>query len=107
MTADCDKKTSEAICLSISVPYACAWCEIKDGQLTLIPHPDSGEQTRTFRHPSEVEVASRTASMRRFCVRVGGGIALAYNVQTPMLALNLGATAPLVISALSKKQPTT
>ena len=42
----------------------------------------------------------------RLCLAaVGGGIALAYNVQTPMLALNLGATAPLVISALSKRQP--
>jgi len=68
MIADCDKKTSEAICLSISVPYACAWCEIKDGQLTLIPHPDSGEQTRTFRYPSKVEVVGRVTGI---AMRIG------------------------------------
>ncbi len=41
----------------------------------------------------------------RLCLAaVGGGIAVAYDVQTPMLALNLGATAPLVIGALSKRR---
>jgi len=40
--------------LDIRTGYACGWCEIKDGQLTLIPHPNSGEQTRTFRYPNEV-----------------------------------------------------
>jgi hypothetical protein len=34
--------------LDIRTGYACGWCEIKDGVLTLIPHPDSGEETRTF-----------------------------------------------------------
>jgi len=31
--------------------------------LTLIPHPDSGERTRTFRHPSEVEVVGRVTGV--------------------------------------------
>lgn len=33
----------------------------------------------------------------------GGGLAVAYGVQTPILALNIGATAPLLIRALSKR----
>jgi transcriptional regulator with XRE-family HTH domain len=45
--------------LDIRTGYACAWCEIKDGVLTLIPHPHSGQQTRTFRHPHEAEVVGR------------------------------------------------
>jgi len=40
----------------IRTGYACGWCEIKDGVLTLIPHPHSGQQTRTFRHHNEAEV---------------------------------------------------
>lgn len=49
--------------LDIRSGYVCGWCEIKDGQLTLIPHPDSGEQTRTFRYPSEVEVVGRVTGV--------------------------------------------
>ena len=45
--------------LDLRTGYACAWCEIKNGMLTLIPHPLSGQQTRTFRHPHEVEVVGR------------------------------------------------
>jgi transcriptional regulator with XRE-family HTH domain len=54
--------------LDIRTGYACGWCEIKDGVLTLIPHPDSGEQTRTFRHPSEVEVVGRVTGI---AMRIG------------------------------------
>jgi hypothetical protein len=49
--------------LDIRTGYACGWCEIKDGQLTLIPHPDSGEQTRTFRYPDEVDVVGRVTGI--------------------------------------------
>jgi len=49
--------------LDIRTGYACGWCEIKEGHLTLIPHPDSGEQTRTFRYPSEVEVVGRVGGL--------------------------------------------
>jgi hypothetical protein len=49
--------------LDIRTGYACGWCEIKDGLLTLVPHPDSGVQTRTFRHPSEVEVVGRVTGI--------------------------------------------
>lgn len=51
--------------LDIRTGYACGWCEIKDGVLTLIPHPDSGEETRTFRYPSEVSVVGRVTGIAR------------------------------------------
>jgi transcriptional regulator with XRE-family HTH domain len=39
--------------------YACGWCQIEDGVLTLVPHPDSPEKVRTFRHPAEAEIVGR------------------------------------------------
>jgi hypothetical protein len=45
--------------LDIRTGYLCGWCEIKNGVLTLVPHPLSGQQTRTFRHPDEAEVVGR------------------------------------------------
>jgi transcriptional regulator with XRE-family HTH domain len=45
--------------LDIRTGYACGWCQLEDGILTLIPHPDSGVKARNFRHPSEVEVVGR------------------------------------------------
>jgi hypothetical protein len=52
----------------IRTGYACGWCQIENGILTLIPHPDSGEPTRTFRHPSEIEVVGRVT---RIAMRIG------------------------------------
>jgi transcriptional regulator with XRE-family HTH domain len=49
--------------LDIRTGYACGWCQIQNGVLTLIPHPDSGEPTRTFRYPSEVEVVGRVTGI--------------------------------------------
>ena len=49
--------------LDIRTGYACGWCEVKDGVLTLIPHPDSGQQTRTFRYPDEVDVVGRVTGI--------------------------------------------
>src|ERR1700746_3268846 len=49
--------------LDIRTGYACAWCEIKDGMLELIPHPDSGLPTRTFRYPDEAEVVGRVTGV--------------------------------------------
>jgi transcriptional regulator with XRE-family HTH domain len=49
--------------LDIRTGYACGWCQLEDGVLTLIPHPDSGEPTRTFRYPSEVEVVGRVTGI--------------------------------------------
>ena len=49
--------------LDIRNGYKCGWCEVKDGVLTLIPHPDSGEQTQTFRYPDEVSVVGRVTAI--------------------------------------------
>lgn len=49
--------------LDIRTGYACGWCEIKDGVLTLLPHPHSGQQTRTFRYPHEAEVVGRVTAV--------------------------------------------
>jgi hypothetical protein len=49
--------------LDIRTGYACGWCELKDGVLTLVPHPDSGVETRTFRFPSEVSVVGRVTAV--------------------------------------------
>jgi len=54
--------------LDIRVGYACGWCQIEDGVLTLIPHPDSGERTRTFSYPSEAEVVGRVTGI---ALRIG------------------------------------
>jgi hypothetical protein len=52
-----------SIFLDIRTGYACGWCEIKNGVLTLIPHSHSGQLTRTFRHPSEAEVVGRVTGV--------------------------------------------
>jgi transcriptional regulator with XRE-family HTH domain len=49
--------------LDIRTGYACAWCEIKNGVLELIPHPDSGVPTRSFRYPGEVDVVGRVTGV--------------------------------------------
>jgi transcriptional regulator with XRE-family HTH domain len=49
--------------LDIRTGYACGWCQLEDGILTLIPHPDSGVKARSFRHPSEVEVVGRVTEI--------------------------------------------
>jgi hypothetical protein len=55
--------------LDIRTGYACGWCQIENGVLTLIPHPDSGEPARTFRHPSEVEIVGRVTGV---AIRISG-----------------------------------
>jgi transcriptional regulator with XRE-family HTH domain len=49
--------------LDIRSGYACGWCQIDQGILTLIPHPDSGVKARSFRHPDEVEVVGRVSTI--------------------------------------------
>jgi len=49
--------------LDVRTGYACGWCELKNGILTLVPHPHSGEQTRTFRCPLEAEVVGRVTAV--------------------------------------------
>lgn len=49
--------------LDIRTGYACGWCQIENGVLTLIPHPDSGVKARTFRYPSEVDIVGRVTGI--------------------------------------------
>ena len=49
--------------LDIRTGYACGWCELKNGILTLVPHPNSGEQTRTFRYPHEADVIGQVTAV--------------------------------------------
>jgi len=49
--------------LDIRKGYKCGWCELKNGVLTLIPHPDSGWQTQSFRFPDEVSVVGRVTAV--------------------------------------------
>jgi hypothetical protein len=65
--------------LDIRSGYKCGWCELKNGVLTFIPHPDSGEQTQSFRFPDEVSVVGRVTAItmsieeERFVVRLDEG----------------------------------
>jgi len=43
--------------------YACGWCQIEDGQLTLVPHPDSPEKIQMFRYPDEAEIVGRVTGI--------------------------------------------
>jgi hypothetical protein len=43
--------------------YKCGWCELKEGVLTFIPHPDSGEPTQSFRYPDEVSIVGRVTAV--------------------------------------------
>ncbi len=49
--------------VDIRTGYACSWCELKDGVLTLVPHPDSGVETRSYRFPAEVSVVGRVTAV--------------------------------------------
>jgi hypothetical protein len=39
--------------------YACGWCHLKQGVLSVIPHPLSKCEVRRFEHPREAEVIGR------------------------------------------------
>lgn len=43
--------------------YACAWCEIRDSVVTLIPHPLSGCRTRQFAYPDEAEMVGQVTAV--------------------------------------------
>lgn len=40
--------------------------------------------------------------IRLIVALIGGGLALAYEVEQPLLAINIGASAPLILEAYSK-----
>ncbi|HEV2618294.1 MAG TPA: helix-turn-helix transcriptional regulator [Candidatus Acidoferrales bacterium] len=43
--------------------YACAWCELLNGKLTLIPHPLSSCSTQQFAWPEEAEVVGQVTGV--------------------------------------------
>ncbi len=43
--------------------YACAWCEMRGSQLTLIPHPLSGCTIRQFSYPSDAEIVGQVTGV--------------------------------------------
>jgi hypothetical protein len=49
--------------------YACGWCELKDGQLSLVPHITSRQAIRRFSHPHEAEIIGRVTGV---AMRIAG-----------------------------------
>jgi transcriptional regulator with XRE-family HTH domain len=43
--------------------YACSWCELRERQLVLLPHPASGCSTRQFAYPTEAEIIGRVTAV--------------------------------------------
>lgn len=43
--------------------YACGWCELKKEILTVLPHPNSGAESRHFRYPHEAEIVGRVTAV--------------------------------------------
>ncbi len=43
--------------------YACSWCELQGGQLTLVPHPLSQCGVRQFAYPAEAEIVGRVTAV--------------------------------------------
>jgi hypothetical protein len=52
--------------------YACGWCELKDGQLILVPHITSPQAIRRFSHLDEAEIIGRVTGVAMRIV--GGGL---------------------------------
>ncbi len=43
--------------------FRCGWCRLRDGQLTLQPHPLSPEPVRMYRYPQEVDVVGEVVGV--------------------------------------------
>jgi transcriptional regulator with XRE-family HTH domain len=43
--------------------YHCGWCSLREGRLTLHPHPLSPETVRIFRYPQDAEVVGEVVGM--------------------------------------------
>jgi transcriptional regulator with XRE-family HTH domain len=43
--------------------YACSWCQIDGRQLSVVPHPFSRLQIRTYRYPDEAEIVGRVTAV--------------------------------------------
>src|SRR5215831_650240 len=43
--------------------YICSWCEVKNSQITLIPHPLSGCMIRQFAYPDDAEIIGQVTGV--------------------------------------------
>lgn len=58
----------------------------------------------------KVAMPSRYKSIWFWIIRgilavIGGGLTMAYNIDAPILAINIGASAPLILQALGQRPP--
>jgi len=53
--------------------YACSWCEVRGGQIILVPHPSSGCATRQFAYPTEAEVIGQVTGVAMRLVAPSSG----------------------------------
>jgi transcriptional regulator with XRE-family HTH domain len=49
--------------------YACGWCELKDGRLSVIPHLNSPQSIRSFAFPAEADIVGRVTGV---AMRIAG-----------------------------------
>ena len=43
--------------------YMCSWCQLDGRQLSIVPHPISRLQIRTYRYPDEAEIVGRVTAV--------------------------------------------
>ncbi len=43
--------------------YTCSWCQLDGRQLSIVPHPISRLQIRTYRYPDEAEIVGRVTAV--------------------------------------------
>lgn len=50
--------------------YVCGWCELKGGQLSVVPHVNSPQEIRRFSYPHEAEIIGRVTGV---AMRIANG----------------------------------
>ena len=50
--------------------YACSWCELRNKQIILVPHPLSGCSIRQFSYPTEAEIIGRVTAVAMRIVNI-------------------------------------
>ena len=43
--------------------YICSWCEIREGHLLAVPHPNSKCEIRRFVYPRDAEIVGRVTGV--------------------------------------------
>ena len=49
--------------LELHEAHLCSWCELDGDQLTAVPHPQSKQEVRRFKHPAEAEIVGRVTAV--------------------------------------------